>query len=219
MEKQKEILRVSEIFTSIQGEGTQCGRPMLFIRLSGCNLKCIYCDTQFAFKKGKEYSLKKLIKEVESEQLLPVYVTGGEPLIQPLTPALVDELINSAHEVFVDTNGTLNLGVLNPLVNKIIDIKTPGSQAGGEFIASNLEYIAPRDEVKFVVTSHDDFKWCLDKINTWGILDLTPNVIFQPAWSMVEPKNLSRWVISSGLPIRLGLQIHKYIWGPDATAV
>jgi len=215
----QEILKVNEIFKSIQGEGTQSGHPMLFIRLSGCNLQCIYCDTPNILKPGMDYSLEKLLNEVNAQKKLPVYITGGEPLIQPVTPYLVDELINAGYEVFVDTNGTMDVGVLNELVNKIIDIKTPGSQSGGKFLESNLDYVAPRDEIKFVITSRDDFEWSIEKIDELNIFDLTPNVIFQPAWGILEPRDLAMWIISSDKPVRLLLQIHKHIWGPNATGV
>lgn len=216
----REILRISEIFTSIQGEGRDAGRPMQFVRLAGCNLKCIYCDTKFAKNSTPtDYKTSELIEILNERSDLPVYVTGGEPLIQSATQRFMDELVMLGYEVFLDTNGTRDLKVVNKFVGKIVDIKTPGSLSGGEFRETNIEYISRQDEIKFVVTSKDDFDWGIQRVKKWNLFDRTYDIFFQPAWDLVDPKELAKWIISCHLPVRLSLQMHKYIWGPDARGV
>ena len=215
-----EILKISEIFTSIQSEGHHAGRPMHFIRLAGCNLKCIYCDTNFGdYPQPREYAINELLEILKEKKDLPLYITGGEPLIQQATTKLLDEIVKLGFEAFIDTNGTLDLSVIHQSVKKIIDIKTPGSFSGGEFKLSNLKYIANEDEIKFVVTSKNDFDWGIEQTKSLNLLQLTPYVLFQPAWNVVTPRDLAEWVISCGLPVRISIQIHKYIWGPNVSGV
>lgn len=212
------ILRINEIFTSIQGEGAHVGRPMHFVRISGCNLNCVYCDTPDN-KSGVYFSIDEIIEKVGSPWIYPVFITGGEPLMQEESLFLIIQLLSGNREVHLETNGSLDLNAVAPKAIKSVDIKTPGSGAGGSFLESNLDFITVRDDIKFVITSKDDFNWAVDIIKEWRLLEKTPNLIFQPAWGFIEPVNLAEWVLSCGLSVRMGLQIHKFIWGPDAKGV
>jgi len=211
-------LKVHEFFVSIQGEGVHAGRPMHFIRLSGCNLKCVYCDIE-EHESGTFLSLNEITAIVSDPDLLPIFITGGEPLIQRDVLTLTTKLLADNREVHLETNGSLDLSGVSEEVFKSIDVKTPGSGSPDSFLESNLEYITGKDEIKFIVTSQDDFKWGVKKVRDWGILSFTSNVIFQPAWGIVDPKDLAEWAKSCTLPVRMGLQIHKYIWGPDVKGV
>ena len=194
------------------------GRPMHFVRLSGCNLECTYCDTPDN-DSGDEYSIDEVTSKVSDPAFFPVYITGGEPLLQDETLHLIVKLLSEGREVHLDTNGTVDLKAVAPNTHKVIDIKTPGSGAGNSFLESNLEYINNTDEIKFIVTSQDDFTWAFQAIHNLRLFNLTPNILFQPAWGMVDPKDLVEWVKSCDYPIRVSVQIHKYIWGPNTKGV
>ncbi len=212
------ILRINEIFTSIQGEGTHVGRPMHFVRLSGCNLNCIYCDTSDN-KSGAYFSIDEIIEKVGTPWTYPVFITGGEPLMQEESLFLIIQLLSGNREVHLETNGSLDLSAVAPKAFKSVDIKTPGSGAAGSFLESNLDFITSRDDIKFIMTSRDDFNWAVDVIKDWRLLEKTLNLIFQPAWGFVEPAILAEWILSCGLSVRLSIQIHKHIWGPDTRGV
>ncbi len=212
------ILQINEIFTSIQGEGTHAGCPMHFVRVSGCNLNCVYCDTPDN-KSGTNFSIEEIIEKVGTPWIYPVFITGGEPLLQEESLFLIIQLLSGNREVHLETNGSLDLSAVAPKAIKSVDIKTPGSGADGSFLESNLDFITSRDDIKFIITSKDDFDWTVDVIKEWRLLEKTPNLIIQPAWGFVEAVNLAEWILSCGLSVRLGLQIHKYIWGPDVKGV
>lgn len=212
------ILQANEFFTSIQGEGTHVGYPMHFVRLSGCNLNCVYCDTRDS-KSGSYYSIDEIIEKVSTPWIYPVFITGGEPLLQEESLFLIIQLLAGNREVHLETNGSLDLSAVAPKTIKSVDIKTPGSNAGMSFLESNLDFITQRDDVKFVITSKDDFDWAVNIVKEWRLHEKTTNIIFQPAWGFIEAINLAEWVLSCELPLRMGLQIHKYIWGPDVKGV
>lgn len=210
-------MRVTEIFFSIQGEGTRAGRPCVFVRFTGCDLRCGYCDTAYAFKGGVELTREEILREVARHPSKLVLLTGGEPLLQRELPELSQELLDRGYEVTVETHGQRPMDVLPPAVVRIADVKTPGS---GE-VATDLAWldaVRPHDEVKFVVCSEDDWRWSLEVIRRYGI-DRRCAVLVSPAWGDVDPKDLARWILESGVEARMNLQLHKVIWGPQTRGV
>lgn len=210
---------LSELFLSIQGEGSLAGSPCVFIRLAGCNLHCSYCDSEYAARdEGKPEEITKIISKVESYRVGLVEVTGGEPLIQPGAGELLLRLCDEGYQVMVETNGSIDLKPFDRRLKFIIDIKTPGSGAGDTFLESNFELLDPADEVKFVITSPEDFSWAAALVSELA-LDSRHTVLFSPAWGLVEPAQLVKWLLESGVNARLSLQLHKIIWSPDAKGV
>jgi len=210
-------MRVTEIFFSIQGEGTRAGRPCTFVRFTGCDLRCGYCDTAYAFHGGRELSRAEILAEVARHPTRLVLLTGGEPMLQRELPELARDLLARGHEVTVETHGQRPTDALPPDVVRIVDVKTPGS---GE-VATDLAYLAtlrPHDEVKFVVCDEADFRWSVDVVRTHR-LEGRAQVLFSPVWGKVTPADLARWLLASGLEARLSLQVHKVIWGPDVRGV
>lgn len=211
-------MKVCEIFTSIQGESSYMGMPCTFVRLSGCNLSCAYCDSEFASKPGMELSEDEIIGEVSLIGVNLVEITGGEPLLQKGTLHLIERLINEGNKVLVETNGSLPIRDIDPRATIILDIKTPGSGMFEEMDFTNLEYIKPTDEVKFVLMDRADYKWARDFIHRYA-LDAKCMVLLSPAFGRLEPQDLCAWMIEDRVPARLNLQIHKYIFGPDKKGV
>jgi 7-carboxy-7-deazaguanine synthase len=210
-------MRVTEIFFSIQGEGTRAGRPCVFVRFTGCDLRCNYCDTAYAFTGGREMSREEILAEVARHPCRLVLLTGGEPMLQRELPDLARDLLARGYEVTVETHGQAPLDALPAEVVRIADVKTPGS---GE-PATGLDWLArlaPHDEVKFVVSSEEDFRWSLDVIRRHG-LEERLTVLVGPVLGRVEPRDLARWILESGLEARLNLQIHKVVWGAEARGV
>jgi 7-carboxy-7-deazaguanine synthase len=210
-------MRVTEIFFSLQGEGSRAGLPCVFVRFTGCDLRCGYCDTAYAFQGGREMAQEAILAEVARFPCKLVLLTGGEPLLQRELPALAGALLGGGYEVTVETHGQRPLDGLPEGVVRIVDVKTPGS---GE-VARDLAYLdrlTPRDEVKFVVTSQADFAWSLEVVRRHR-LEGRVGLLFSPAWGAVEPRSLAAWMLESGLEARLSLQIHKVIWGADTRGV
>jgi 7-carboxy-7-deazaguanine synthase len=210
-------MRVTEIFFSIQGEGSRAGRPCVFVRFTGCDLRCVYCDTAYAFHGGGDMTREEIVEAVARHPSRFVLLTGGEPMLQKDLPALAEELVGRGYEVAVETHGQRPLDALPPSVIRIVDVKTPGSgETTAEF--GYLDRLMPHDEVKFVVCSEDDFRWSAAVVRRHR-LEERAHVLFSPAWGRVEPRDLARWLLESGLDARLSLQIHKVVWGPDARGV
>ncbi len=210
-------MRVTEIFFSIQGEGTRAGRPCVFVRFTGCDLRCGYCDTAYAFHGGHDLSRDDILTEVARHPCKLVLLTGGEPLLQRELPELARDLLGRGYEVTVETHGQRPLGALPREAVRIVDVKTPGS---GE-VATDLGYLdalAPHDEVKFVVCSEEDWRWSLDVIRRHR-LEGRVAVLVSPVHGAVDPKDLARWILESGVQARLNLQLHKIVWGQDARGV
>ena len=201
-------IKVSEIFTSIQGESSYQGIPFFFIRLSGCNLDCKYCDTKEILNKEIEYSVEDLVEEAKKSKLDHVQITGGEPLLQKNTVDLVDSLIKNEFTVLVETNGSIEITGLNKKAVVIMDIKTPSSGMERHFDPNNLKSINDKDEMKFVITDRDDYEWAKKKIVEYG---LSENVMFSPVHEVLEPGTLAKWIIEDGLEVRLQIQLHKYL--------
>ena len=207
------MLPVIEIFTSIQGESTHAGRRCFFIRLAGCNLRCSYCDTAYAWQGGEEKSVDELVNAALSSGTGLVEVTGGEPLIHPETLLLLQKLLDSGLEVLLETNGSLSIAQVPAKVRKILDCKTPDSGMAEKNCFDNYSLLAPHDEVQFVVSSREDFDWAISVIDRFSLTGKTANLIFSPVWGKVNFEELAQWVIGSGKPVRMQLQMHKLIWG------
>jgi 7-carboxy-7-deazaguanine synthase len=210
-------MRVTEIFFSIQGEGTRAGLPCVFVRFTGCDLRCTYCDTAYAFHGGAERSRDEILGEVARYPCKLVLLTGGEPMLQHDLPALAADLLARGYEVTVETHGQRPLAALPREVVRIVDVKTPDSgEPTTDF--GYLDALASHDEVKFVVGSEADFRWSQDVVRRHA-LDGRVHVLFSPVWGRVDPKELARWLLESGLGARLSLQVHKVIWGADTRGV
>ena len=210
-------MRITEIFFSIQGESTHAGRPCVFVRFTGCDLRCQYCDTAYAFHGGVDMTRAEILDRVSQYPVRFVCLTGGEPSLQKELPQLAQELLDRGYEVSIETHGQRSLDALPAGVKKIVDLKTPGSrEAHTEF--SQLLRLGPGDELKVVVCDETDFHWAIDAIDRLGLWERVP-VLFSPSYGQVAPADLARWVLDSGRPARLQLQLHKVIWGAEARGV
>jgi 7-carboxy-7-deazaguanine synthase len=205
------MLKVSEIFLSIQGESSFAGLPCAFVRLAGCNLRCKYCDTAHSFKKGKPYSVQKTISLIREFDCPLVEIAGGEPLIQEETPLLSQALLDEGFRVLMETNGTKNIDLIKGTVTRIMDIKTPGSGESDKTDWRNINRLDKNDEVKFVLTSRADYDWAKNIVRQYGLDQKVP-LLFSPAHDHLEPAELSRWILEDRINVRLQLQIHKVIW-------
>lgn len=203
---------ICEIFRSLQGESTYAGLPCTFIRASGCNLSCTYCDTKYAFSEGTELSIDEILEKARSLATPLVEITGGEPLIQDDTPILVEKLLQENYTVLIETNGSIDISKLPSGCIRIIDIKCPSSGSGSSFLPENFDYLNETDQIKCVISSHSDFEWASDIIKS-GKLDRVKEIIFSPNVQLISPANLADLILNSNLNIRLGLQMHKFIWG------
>ncbi len=207
----QESLLVTEIYPSIIGEGTCAGLPGVIVRLTGCNLRCSYCDTAYAYTGGEHIELTQLIKRIEKHRLRRVLLTGGEPLLQePAVCRLLKTLIDNGHQTVIETNGTMDIKPIPEKTLVIMDIKTPGSGYAREFNLDNLEWLKPADNIKFVLTGRKDYTWARN-INKRKRLDQRFKVIFSPAHGMLEPAELAEWMLQDKTDVMLGLQLHKYI--------
>jgi 7-carboxy-7-deazaguanine synthase len=205
------VLRVTEIFHSIQGESTHAGLPCVFVRLTGCNLRCRWCDTAYAFEGGRAMSVAEVVAEVEGFGCPLVEITGGEPLLQPDAVPLMEELLRRGHRVLLETGGSLPIANVPEGVLRIVDVKCPGS---GEVAANrweNLEVLRAGDEVKFVIAGRDDYLWAARELATRGLASRC-TVLFSPVQGEVEPGELARWVLEDRLPVRVQIQLHKALW-------
>ena len=205
-------IRVTEIFRSIQGESTRAGFPCAFIRLTGCSLRCVWCDTAYAFSGGQEMTVAEAAERVLALDTDLVEVTGGEPLEQEAVYPLMDRLLAAGKTVLLETGGHVPLDRVDPRVVKIVDVKAPGSGMMEANLPENIERLGARDEVKFVLADRRDFDWALDFVRSRD-LDATHVVTFSPAWDVLPAGELAGWIRDCGRPIRLGVQLHKILWG------
>lgn len=213
-----ERLIVNEIFTSIQGESTRSGAPCTFVRLTGCNLRCTYCDTAYAFHQGEERDVEEVAAEVEGHGIRLVTVTGGEPLLQPAVHTLIRKLLDAGYDVQVETSGAVETGSLDPRARVILDVKTPGSGEGDRMLWDSVDRLRPTDEVKFVLVDRRDYEFAREVIRSGRIPSGVP-VLLSPAHDSLEPRDLAGWIVQDRVPARLQLQVHKYIWGKEARGV
>lgn len=217
-------LRVTEIFHSIQGESTWVGHPCTFVRLTGCPLRCVWCDTEYAFQGGELRSIAQIIQEVEAIGTRLVEITGGEPLIHPGAFTLAHDLLESGHTVLVETSGAIDVSELDPRARKIMDLKCPGSGESERNLWSNLDHLTPLDEIKFVVADQADYEWARDVIRERGLDERVRSgginaLLISPVWGKIDNEALSSWILEDRLPVRFQIQLHKLIWGPDTIGV
>ncbi len=214
------MLRVTEIFRSIQGESTQAGRPCTFVRLTGCPMRCVWCDSEYTFTGGEYFSLDDVMKQVRAFGCKLVEVTGGEPLAQREAFSLIERLCSEGYEVLVETGGYVSTEHLDPRANIILDVKCPASGEEARNHWPNLERLrADKDEVKFVIVNFEDWNYALEIIKRYELDKRASAVLISPAWNAVDLKEMAEWVSASGLDVRMQLQLHKYIWGPEARGV
>lgn len=213
-------LVVHELYRSLQGEGTFAGLPCVFVRLTACHLRCTYCDTPHAFNRGEAVGLDELVRQTlalaEPGDL--VEITGGEPLLQEEVHPLMERLADAGRTVLLETSGACPIDAVDPRVRIILDLKTPASGEQGANVWSNLGLLKPTDEVKVVVCDRDDFDWSVAQVRRHRLTTRCP-VLMSPAHGRVEPAELAAWILETGLPLRLQVQLHKQLWGPDARGV
>ncbi len=207
-----ERLRVNEIFYSLQGESRSAGFPTLFIRLTGCPLRCGYCDTEYAFHEGRWLSVAEIVAEAARAAPRHVTVTGGEPLAQRPCTGLLAKLCDAGYEVSLETSGAVDIARVDPRVRVVMDVKTPGSGEEGKNELANLNRLKPGDEVKFVICDRADYEWSRDFVRREQ-LERRCEVLFSPAFGRVAPRELAEWILADRLPVRLQLQLHKLLWG------
>lgn len=207
---------INEIFYSIQGESTFSGLPCLFIRTTGCHLRCSWCDTEYAFQEGTEYSVEELILRIEEFQCNLVEVTGGEPLLQRDIFVLMGRLLDKGYTVLLETSGAVDIAPVDPRVRIIMDIKCPGSKMSDRMIWNNLSLLKKKDEIKFVIADLEDYEWAKKVIDQWKP---EQEVIFSPVYGLQNPRQLAEWILTDSLPVRFQLQLHKQIWSPETRGV
>ena len=223
---------ITEIFKSIQGEGTRAGLPCVFVRLTGCNLRCTWCDTAYAFHGGTKHSIEEVLEKVHAlagageRRVVLVEITGGEPLLQAETPALAEKLLAAGYTVMIETSGEQFIGVLPDGVIKIVDVKCPDSGEPDTFHMANLEVVGANDEIKFVISSRRDYDFARDFVKKERLAERVHQVLFSPVfedpggkWPGLTARELAEWILEDGTPVRLGLQLHKFIWDPAMKGV
>ena len=208
-------LQITEIFHSLQGESTHAGKPCVFVRLTGCSLRCGYCDTKYAYFGGRNMTVDEVLTSVVTYPTRLVEITGGEPLEQEAAIPLMERLIGEGYTVMIETGGHVALDPVPDEVIKIVDVKCPGSGEGGTFRMENLEQVQRRDEFKFVISSRDDYEWSL-RFYLQYLASRPQTVLFSPVHDVMEAVKLARWILADGIDVRLQLQVHKHIWGPDS---
>jgi 7-carboxy-7-deazaguanine synthase len=213
------MLTVNEIFHSIQGESTHAGRPCVFVRLTACDLRCRWCDTPYAFYEGRKMSVDEVVADVEARGCDVVEVTGGEPLLQPDVYPLMQRLLESGKTVLIETGGHRSIANVPAGVIRIMDVKCPGSGESEHNDWSNLAHLTSRDEVKFVIADRADYEFARDVVRREELAGRVNAVLFSPVHGALDPKLLSQWVIEDRLPVRVQLQVHKYIWSPTTRGV
>jgi 7-carboxy-7-deazaguanine synthase len=213
------MLTVFEIYASIQGESTHAGRPCTFVRLAACDLRCAWCDTAYAFTGGRKMSIDEVLAEVGRLGQPLVEITGGEPLLQPDVIPLMDRLLEGGHTVLLETGGHRSIEAVPRPVVKIVDVKCPASGEADRQHWPNLDRLAPHDEVKFVVQDRADYEYARDVTARYDLARRSAAVLFSPVHGVLDPKVLSAWVLEDRLPVRVQLQLHKYIWDPSTRGV
>jgi 7-carboxy-7-deazaguanine synthase len=214
------MLRITEVFRSIQGESTHAGRPCSFIRLTGCPMRCVWCDSEYTFTGGEHRSIEDLLSQMREFGCKLVEVTGGEPLAQKEAFTLIDRLCEEGFEVLVETGGYVSTEGLDHRAHVILDVKCPASGEAERNHWPNLERLRPeKDEVKFVVADRNDFDYAMKIVGNYDLAQRTKAILISPAWAEIDLQQLAEWVSASGSQIRMQLQLHKYIWGPEVHGV
>jgi 7-carboxy-7-deazaguanine synthase len=210
-------MRITEIFFSIQGESSHAGRPCVFVRLTGCNLRCTWCDSEYTFTGGERMSLDEVVAQVQSYGCKLVEITGGEPLAQAEAFELITRLCDDGYEVLIETSGSIDVTPVDPRAKLILDVKCPGSGEESKNRWSNLEHLRPHDEIKFVIADRADYDWAKQVIAERGLDRWT--LLLSPVWGTMEMKALAEWMLADRLPARFQTQLHKHIWGADVHGV
>ena len=210
-----QTLRITEIFHSLQGETRTVGLPTVFVRLTGCPLRCQYCDTAYAFSGGEIMTLEEVLARVASYNPRYVCVTGGEPLAQPNCVSLLQALCDAGYDVSLETSGALDIAPVDTRVSRVVDLKTPGSAEVGRNRYENMAELTGNDQVKFVICSREDYDWAVSKIIEYRLEQRAGEVLMSPSHQQLEPRTLAEWIIADNLPVRLQLQLHKYLWGDE----
>ena len=212
-------LQVTEIFRSIQGESTFAGLPCVFVRLTGCNLRCTWCDTEYAFHGGEKLSIDQVLEKVRAAGVRLVEVTGGEPLLQKEVHPLMERLLAEGYQVLLETSGERSIAEVPRAVVKIVDVKCPDSGEPDTFDMTNLAHLAAHDQVKFVIASRRDYEFARDFTQLHDLSHRVAAVIFSPVWGQVDLQAMADWILTDGLDVRFGYQLHKLIWGAEARGV
>jgi len=212
------MLEVTEIYKSIQGESTYIGLPCVFVRLTGCNLRCVWCDTTHAFHNGENLSIDQIVDQVKSYGINLVEITGGEPLLQKEVFPLMESLLINKFQVMLETSGSLSIKNVPKEVIKILDLKCPGSGEESKNLWENLNHLASTDEIKFVIADKVDYEWSKKVLQDYK-LDKKIPILFSPVFEKLKLKDLTEWILADNLPVRLHTQLHKYIWDPKTIGV
>jgi 7-carboxy-7-deazaguanine synthase len=213
------VLSINEIFYSIQGESTYAGRPCVFVRLAGCDLRCAWCDTAYAFSEGTKMSVDDVLRQVEQYNIPLVEVTGGEPLLQDEVYALMERLLDSGRTVLLETGGQVDVSRVPGAVIKVLDVKCPASGESGKVEWTNIDRLGSLDQVKFVIQDRRDYEYARDVLTRHALDRRCAAVLFSPVHGVMNSKDLSEWILEDRLPVRLQLQLHKQIWGANVRGV
>lgn len=208
-------LRMSEIFYSIQGESRTLGLPTVFVRLTGCPLRCQYCDTAYAFSGGELLNLEQILLQVAAFKPRYVCVTGGEPLAQPNALLLLQALCDAGYRVSLETSGALDVSAVDARVSRVVDLKTPGSQEVGRNLYANIASLDLQDQIKFVICNRDDYEWARFKVDEYALCERVGEVLFSPSHAELVPRQLAEWIVEDNLPVRFQMQLHKYLWNDE----
>lgn len=211
------MIRLTEIFHSIQGESSFAGLQCVFVRLTGCNLRCRWCDSEYTFTGGIRVSIDEILARVRAYGCSLVEVTGGEPLAQPEAFDLIRTLCDEGFEVLIETSGSIDISPVDGRARLILDLKCPGSGEEEKNLWSNLDRLRPQDEIKFVIADRQDYEWALGVIETYQLQHRT--ILFSPVWEEMPMRELAEWMLADRVPARFQTQLHKHIWGPDVTGV
>ncbi|MBP6918485.1 MAG: 7-carboxy-7-deazaguanine synthase QueE [Legionellaceae bacterium] len=204
-------LRITELFYSIQGESNTSGYPTVFVRLTGCPLRCQFCDTAYAFQGGNLISIDRILEQISAYKTSHVCVTGGEPLAQPNCIPLLQRLCDANYIVSIETSGALDISQIDPRVLIVMDLKTPGSGEVSKNLWTNIPLLKAQDQIKFVICDHDDYLWACDMIKQYQLTEKA-HVIFSTSWEQLNPTDLANWILADHLPVRFQLQLHKILW-------
>ncbi len=212
------MLKVNEIFYSVQGESGSAGLTTVFVRLTGCNLRCTYCDTEYAFYEGKEFSVEEAVAKIKEYGCNLVEITGGEPLLQQEVFPLMKNLCDNGFDVMLETSGSLSIENVDKRVKIVMDLKCPSSGMEKKNLYQNIDFLKSKDEVKFVIGTKEDYIWAKEQIDKFSLLNKA-EVLFSPVFNSIEPREIVEWILSDRLNVRFQLQMHKYIWEPERRGV